>query len=96
MMRRVQLLARMREEVSLAEEYGVPIVISSGAGEPILMRRPRELAYLAVGLLGLSFEEALDALSKTPLGMVERNRAKLDPSFIAPGVRLVRRGSDCR
>ncbi len=91
---RIDLLGRLREEVALAREFGVPVVLSSGAEEPILMRRPRELAYLGT-LLGLSLEEALDALSDVPAGMVERNRAKLDPSFIAPGIRVVRWGRDC-
>ena len=91
---RIKLLARLREEVALAKKYGVPVVICSGAPEPIMMRRPRELAYLAT-ILDLGFEDALDALSKTPLSMLERNRAKLDPSFVAPGIRVVRRGRDC-
>ncbi len=91
---RIALLGRLREEISLARRYGVPVVLSSGAEEPMLMRRPRELAYLA-SILGLSLEEALDALSEVPSGMVERNRAKLDPSFIAPGIRVVRWGRDC-
>ena len=91
---RIKLLARLRGEVALAGRYGVPVVICSGAPEPMMMRRPRELAYLAT-LLDLGFEDALDALSKTPLAMLERNRAKLDPSFVAPGIRVVRRGRDC-
>jgi len=92
---RVRLLRRLRAEVALARDKGIPIVISSGATEPILMRKPRELAYLASELLDMSLEEALDALSKRPMEMVERNRAKLSPDFIAPGIRLIRRGSDC-
>lgn len=91
---RIKLLAVLREEVAIAREYGVPIVISSGADRPILMRKPRELACLAT-FLGLSLEEALDAISNIPLSLVERNRAKLDPSFIAPGIRLVRKGDNC-
>lgn len=93
---RVRLLRRLRAEVALARDKGIPIVISSGATEPILMRKPRELAYLASELLDMSLEEALDALSKRPMEMVERNRAKLSPDFIAPGIRLIRRGGDCR
>jgi len=92
--RRVEVLARLREEVAIAREYGVPLVISSGARRPILMRRPRELAHLAI-VLGLSLEGALDALSKNPVSLVERNRAKLGPDFVAPGIRIVRRGSGC-
>ena len=92
--KRIRVLAKLRDEVALAKRYEVPVVICSGAGEPILMRRPRELAYLAT-VLDLGLEEALDALSKTPLSLLERNRAKLDPSFIAPGIRVIRWGRDC-
>jgi len=94
--KRVRLLRRIREEVALAREESIPVVISSGATEPILMRKPRELAYLASELFDLGLGEALDALSRRPVEMVERNRAKLGPDFIAPGIRLIRRGSDCR
>ena len=92
--KRIKLLARLRDEVALAKRYGIPVVICSGAEEPILMRRPRELAYLAT-ILDLGLEEALDAISKIPLSLLERNRAKLDPSFIAPGIRVIRWGKDC-
>ncbi len=92
--KRLALLGKLRREVATARDYGVPVVICSGADEPILMRRPRELAYLAT-LLDLTLEEALDALSKVPLAMLDRNRAKLDPGFVAPGIRVVRRGEDC-
>ena len=93
--KRVRLLRRIREEVALAREESIPVVISSGATEPVLMRKPRELAYLASELFDLGLGEALDALSRRPVEMVERNRAKLGPDFIAPGIRLIRRGSDC-
>jgi len=90
---RIRLLARLRDEVALARRHGIPLVICSGADEPVLMRKPRELAYLAT-VLGLGLEEALDSLSKIPLSLLERNRAKLEPGFIAPGIRVVRPGRD--
>jgi RNase P/RNase MRP subunit p30 len=41
--------------------------------------------------LGLKQEEALDAVSKTPFSIVENNRFKLSPLFIAKGVKLIKR-----
>jgi len=39
---------------------------------------------------------ATDALSKNPHMIVERNRRKLSPDYVAPGVYIVKRGKDCR
>jgi RNase P/RNase MRP subunit p30 len=46
-------------------------------------------------LLGLDMDFAIDAVSKNPMAIVRRNREKLSPRFIAPGIRVVRRGKDC-
>jgi ribonuclease P/MRP protein subunit RPP1 len=82
-----KLLTIMRNEVENAMRYDVPIVVSSGARDPLLMRGPRELASI-LDLLGIGEEEGLDAVSGTPWDIVERNRIKLGTSFVAPGVRV--------
>ena len=92
--RRARLLSCLRKEAAIALKFGVPIVISSGVSEALLMRKPQELAALAT-LFDLDMPTALDAVSKVPYSLVKRNREKLKPSFIAPGIRLVRRGTDC-
>ncbi len=43
---RVRLLSSLRREVAIALEFHVPIIVSSGVGEEILMRLPRDLASL--------------------------------------------------
>jgi RNase P/RNase MRP subunit p30 len=78
----------------VAREFHVPIVLSSGAGEMILLRMPREMAALA-GLFGLPEAEAVAAVSRVPADLVRRNRLKLGSGFVAPGIRVVREGSDC-
>jgi RNase P/RNase MRP subunit p30 len=60
----------------------------------MLMRKPQEQAVLAQ-LFDLDRERALDAVSKNPTAIVIRNRQKLSPEFIAPGIRLVKKGKDC-
>ena len=85
---RPKLISLMRTEVDVAKRFDVPIIVSSGAQNLLQMRDPRGLASLLV-LLDLSEDEGLDAVSKTPLGMVEANRGKLDSGFVAPGVRRV-------
>jgi RNase P/RNase MRP subunit p30 len=80
--------------VRIARAFEVPVVLSSGASEEWMMRKPREMAALS-SLFDVSTEEALKAVSNCPIEMVERNRRKLDSRFVAPGIRVVRRGKNC-
>ena len=91
---RIRLLAVLRREAAIAEDYRVPVVVSSGATNPLQLRKPMEMAALAT-LFDLDKPTALDAVSKAPLTIVKRNREKLSPSFVAPGIRIIREGSDC-
>ncbi len=91
---RVRLLSSLRKEGAIAKKFGVPVAISSGATNLQLMRGPYDCAALA-SLFGMAEPLALRALSETPLTIVERNREKLSPDFIAPGIRLVRRKKGC-
>lgn len=87
---RVPLLSSLRKEVAIAKKFGVPVTISSGATNEYLMRRPHDYAALAA-LFSMAASLALRALSETPLTIVERNREKLSPDYVAPGIRIVRR-----
>lgn len=85
----VGLFTRLRREVATAKSFGVPVVFSSGASEPLLLRKPQDYAALAY-LFDVDAGFALDALSKNPAGIVERNRKLQSPDSVAPGVRVVR------
>jgi RNase P/RNase MRP subunit p30 len=91
---RTRLLSNLRREASIAKKFHVPIVISSGVSEVMLMRKPKELAALAF-LFDLDETSAVKAVSENPLSIVKRNREKLSARFVAPGIRIVRRGKDC-
>lgn len=91
---RIRLLSCLRRDVATAQALHVPIVISSGTPSILLMRKPLEHAALA-SLFDLKKENALDATSKNPTHIVKRNREKLNPDFVAPGIRVIRRGKDC-
>ena len=93
---RVNLISKVREELELAEKFQIPVVISSGAGHPLLLRGPREYIAIAESLLDLEREKAQDAISTTPNTIIERNREKLSPNFVAPGIKIVRRGRNCQ
>ena len=83
-----RLISMMTVEVENAMRHDVPVVVSSGADEPLLMRGPRELAA-SMQLLGIGEEESLDMVSDVPFSIVERNRGKLEPGYVSPGVRRV-------
>lgn len=91
---RTRILSSLRKETATAQGLHVPLVLSSGVSDELSMRRPMELAALA-SLFDLRRDVALEAVSKTPLMIVKRNREKLDSRFVAPGIRVVRRGKDC-
>ena len=87
---RVILLSRLRREVATAKSYHVPLVFSSGAIDPLLLRKPQDYASLAL-VFGVDVPFALEALSTIPAGVVERNRLKQDVGYVAPGIRVVKR-----
>jgi len=63
----------------------VDIIVSSGAGEELDLRGPRELASL-LQVLGHDQEKALDAVSKIPEKILEENLLKLSKRYVARGV----------
>ena len=87
---RIRLFSRLQREVATAEKFRVPITISSGATDEYLMRGPRDYAAMAT-LFDLPLSSALKALSENPYATVERNRKKLSPDYVAPGIRVVGR-----
>lgn len=91
---RIRFLSTLRRETTIARDFHVPIVVSSGVSDKMLMRKPRELAALS-SLFDLDEASAIEAVSKNPVTIVKRNRDKLGSRFVAPGIQLVRRGKDC-
>jgi len=90
---RIRLLSALRREVATATRFKVPVTLSSGATDELLMRGPHEYAALAT-LFDFPFFSALQALSETPKNIVERNRKKLSPCYVAPGIYVVGKGTD--
>jgi RNase P/RNase MRP subunit p30 len=90
---RIRLLSNLHRQTATATMFQVPIVLSSGVSDQLLMRRPRELAALAT-LFELDEAHAMEAVSANPTKIVHRNREKLSPKFVAPGIRIVKRGKN--
>ncbi len=88
---RVRLISYLRREVTIAEKFDIPVIISSGASDKHLLRGPHDYAALA-SLFDLDVAFSLRALSEYPFELVERNRGKLSPDYLAPGLRIVKSG----
>jgi RNase P/RNase MRP subunit p30 len=91
---RIRLLSSLRREIAIALEFHVPVVVSSGVGDERFMRMPRDMASLGF-LFGFDEAYALDAASTNPVAIVKRNREKLSSRFVAPGISVVKEGTDC-
>lgn len=85
---RIRLLSSLRKEVAVARKFDIPVTISSGASDEFLLRSPQDYVALA-SLFDLPVSLALQALSDYPLSIVERNKGKLSPFYVVPGVRVV-------
>ena len=92
--KRIRLLSTLRREISIAREFHVPVVVSSGVAKEMLLRKPREVAAFA-SLLGFDEASALNTVSTIPSNIALRNREKLSCGFVAPGIRVVKEGADC-
>ncbi|UCD96670.1 MAG: hypothetical protein JSV35_01055 [Candidatus Bathyarchaeota archaeon] len=90
---RARFLRSLRKEVAIAQKFGVPIILSSGATDPYMMRSPQDLACLSL-LFGMLKESGLDAVSVAPGNLVERNRKKLRSDYVARGIRVVHQGEE--
>jgi ribonuclease P/MRP protein subunit RPP1 len=89
---RIRLFSSLQKEAALAEKFKVPVTISSGATNEYHMNGPRDYAAFTT-LFDMSQSSALKALLENPFAIVERNREKLSPEYVAPGIRVVgRRG----
>ncbi len=70
---RVRILSALRQNARLARKFDVPMVITSNARSHYDLRGPREMMALGM-LMGMSWEEALHALSTVPGSIINRNR----------------------
>lgn len=91
---RIRLLNVLRREVLTATKFGVPIILSSGASSPQMLRKPEDYVFLTY-LIGLDVHAAKQAISDNPQRIIERNRRKLSQNYVCPGVYLIKRGKDC-
>lgn len=72
---RSKLLSSMSKNFKLAKKFKAPVILTSGARSHYDLRAPIDMAALA-GLFGMSREEALYSLSKTPERILKKSARK--------------------
>lgn len=90
---RARFLSFIRKETAIAQDFHIPIVLSSGATRIAFLRKPRETASLFY-LIDMDESSALNTISNNPVAIVARNREKLNSSFVAPGIRIIKEGKN--
>ena len=80
--------ASTSKQLSIANEHRLKVVLSSGADRSELIRSPIQVAALA-STLGLADKTAIEAVSSTPLSIVECNVRKRSPAHVEDGVQIV-------
>lgn len=83
---RVHALRNIRRNVMLARKYGAPLVVASGARSRYDLREACGVHEL-LRLVGLTEDEAQEAMGATPSRILERNAERRDRA--AEGVRVV-------
>jgi ribonuclease P/MRP protein subunit RPP1 len=84
---RYKVLAYFREILKLKRKYDFPLIITSDARTIFDQHSPQDIIALS-RCFGMDRQESLDALSKTPLDIIERN--KIRDNIIANGVKLIK------
>ncbi len=84
--KRVRTLSHYRANLMLLRKYNVPMILTCNASSYFDLRAPRELIALS-SMFGMEKEEAIRALSDTPLAII-RNNIEND-RYICEGVEIL-------
>lgn len=89
---RSRVIKTFRESIRVALSAKMPIVLSSGANTPMMLRSPRAMLYIA-RLLGITNPEFREIMTHTIERIISQNQRKLSDDYVAPGIEIMR-GSD--
>ena len=88
---RQQLAKRIgliKRSLTTAMKHDLPVVASSCAQDKYGLRDPYGLASL-LSILGIDIDTGLDMISRNPINLIAKNRAKISPNYVNPGVWVV-------
>jgi len=83
-----QTLGRIRQNVKVALKHKVPVVLASGAGDPLGLRSPLDLSHVS-GMLGVPEHLARKIVSAYPSLVVAKMRDRKNPDVILKGLGVV-------
>jgi RNase P/RNase MRP subunit p30 len=78
--KRLIILDKIKKDVWNAQKYGIPIISSSGANDPIYMREPRALVAL-LATLGIQEENAIEMVTRNPSEVIMKNKKVRSSGF---------------
>lgn len=84
---RSQVMGRMRQNIKLAKKYGTPIIITSGAGNPLGMRSPQDLYSLGISL-GMDPFMAKASVSGFPAMLIKKSVDRRSPGVLLAGLEV--------
>lgn len=90
---RSKIIKAFREGIETAANAGMPIVLSSGAKNPMHLRSAMAMRHIGL-LLGMNPKFVENVVCKTPFDIIERNQRRLSPEFVGEGVEIIRRGGN--
>ncbi len=67
----------------------MPILVSSGAKNPVSMKSARDMAAV-ISALGLEAKQGIDSVSSIPISLTTMALNRQEPGFIAQGISVVR------
>lgn len=83
-------IARLTNDMNIAMQHKVRIVISSGCSSVMMIRTPGQLSAIGT-VLGLGASQAHDGVSTTPWSIAHRNCERRLASYIEDGVTIFKR-----
>ena len=83
---RSQIIARMRQNILLAEKYETPLIISSGAKDAYGMRSPQDISSV---LFSMGCSSPMKALTENPEKMIRKSLDRRDPNILLSGLSVV-------
>jgi RNase P/RNase MRP subunit p30 len=82
-------LRRSLNLLAEARRKRMPILVSSGAKNPVSMKSARDMAAV-ISALGLEAKQGIDSVSSIPISLTTMALNRQEPGFIAQGTRVVR------
>ena len=88
---RSKVIKVFRENVHTAVGAKMQVILSSGSRNVMSMRSPTAMRYAGL-LLGMDWHYTKTAVHEGPQGIIDRNRKRLSPDFIEPGIEVIKGG----